>query len=457
MKTHLRILATFILLVHSGTAFTEEEEAIVVRLQTESPLSPLYLLPVAAVETHISSKEIHDLESILAFDLGNNGSTVVAKRSDTANQIGASAANQVGPASGWLQQHIFFVVRPKIAGNELSATVLDVQQQTMKSIHPLPLTGDLKEDRRQVHRLADTIHKSFFGTSGIASSKVLYTLKTPSANDKTQTTSEVWEADYDGGNAKQLTRDGSTAVTPVYMPAKKGFSSGSFLYVSYEIGEPKIYIASKKDGKKSRCIKMRGNQLMPAVSLQRDKIAFISDVTGNPDLFLQPFSPESGATDKPQQIFAAPLATQGSPTFSPDGKKIAFVSNKDGSPKIYVMDIPPAGASLKEIKATAITKVNRENSAPSWSPDGKKIAYTARTKTGDRQIWVYDFDSQREKQITTGKGHKENPTWGSNSLHLIYNTSDPGVAELYLINLNQLEPVRITSGSGEKRFPNFEQ
>ena len=51
---------------------------------------------------------------------------------------------------------------------------------------------------------------------------------------------------------------------------------------------------------------------------------------------------------------------------------------------------------------------------------------------------------------------KENPSWAPNSHHLVYNTSDNNKAELYLINLNTSEPIQISSGPGEKRFPSWE-
>ena len=194
---------------------------------------------------------------------------------------------------------------------------------------------------------------------------------------------------------------------------------------------------------------------MPAISQQRDKIAFICDITGNPDLFVQPFSLEKGAIGKAQQAFSARLATQGSPAFSPDGTQIAFVSNKDGSPKIYIIPVPAAGANISEIKPTLISKANRENSAPSWSPDGTKLSYCARGK-GDRQIWVYDFNTRQETQVTQGEGHKENPTWAPNSLHLAFNSATPKSNDLFIINLNQGDATQITFGPGEKRFPNWE-
>jgi TolB protein len=194
---------------------------------------------------------------------------------------------------------------------------------------------------------------------------------------------------------------------------------------------------------------------MPAISRQRDKLAFISDITGNPDLFIQPFNPETGSVGKPYQIFSTRQATQGTPTFSPDGSQIAFVSNKDGSPRIYMMEVPAPGTSLKDVKAILITKRNRESTAPCWSPDGTKLAYCAGVQ-GTRQIWVYDFNTREERQLTQGAGNKENPTWAPDSLHLAFNSSDKGACDLYLINLNQSDATRLTFGDGEKRFPCWE-
>jgi TolB protein len=432
------------------------EEPLIVKLATESNLTPLYLLPFSQEQSDLQESYVQQLEKILAFDLDHNGSTTLAKRTFESNQLGQSGAfHQLGPIAVWKERHIFYVVKPQIQGRSIRAVLLDVQEQSLKSIDSLLLTGDLREDRHQIHRLADIIYKALFGVDGIASTRILYTIKTQNSADSSKWISEVWEADYDGGNPRQLTQERSTCVTPVYLPPKPGFATGGFLYVSYQLGQPKIYIASIRDGKRRRLTSIRGNQLMPAISQQRDKVAFICDITGNPDLFLQPFSPEKGAVGKPQQIFSARQATQGSPAFSPDGTRIAFVSDKDGSPKIYVIQIPTPGTDIKNIKATLISKVNRENTAPSWSPDGTKLAYCARSK-GDRQIWVYDFNTNQEKQITQGSGHKENPSWAPNSLHLVFNSSTPTSSELFIINLNQAEATQITFGPGEKRFPNWE-
>lgn len=434
----------------------EDEETIVVKLATESQLMPLYLAPIYEENPMLEASYISQLEKVLQFDLNHNGMTYTVKHSKEYDHIlNTSHFSHPNNVSEWKALNVFYVLKIQVKDKQLAAKMLSVNGNSEKSVIGLPLTGNLSQDRRQIHRLADMIHKALFEKDGIANTRLIYTIKTVSNN---KPTSEIWESDYDGANARQVTRENCLCVTPTYVPPKPGFSSGSMMYVSYQSGQPKIYIASLKDGVGRRFSLFKGNQLMPAVSRQRDKemlVAFISDYTGNPDLFIQAFDSEKGLIGKPQQIFATHLATQGTPTFSPNGKQIAFVSNKDGSPRIYVIDIPLPGASLKDIKATLITKNNRENTAPSWSPDGTKLAYCA-LSNGVRQIWTYDFEKRQEMQVTQGGGHKENPSWAPNSLHLIFNSTGKNGSELYLMNLNQSEAVKITHGPGEKRFPAWE-
>lgn len=431
----------------------EDEDNIIVRLATQKKLMPLYLGQIQGEGQE--KKYTEQLRTILTFDLTHNGMTeVVGSINDIDRVLATEPFDAFTQGGVFKQKGLFYVVKAKIQNDQLSARVLHVATGQGKKIDNLPLTGELSHDRRQIHRLADAIYKALFNEDGIATTHLIYTKRVPTKN-KNEWDSEVWEIDYDGANPRQLTRDTGYIVTPSYIPPKQGQTASQFVFVNYKNGQPKIYIGNLRDGTSKSIVKLAGNQLMPVVSRQQDKIAFISDYTGNPDLFMQPFDLKQGSIGKPQQIFTSKRAVQGTPSFSPDGKKIAFVSNKDGSPKIYTMDIPEARSKLDKIKPTLITKYQSGCTAPNWSPDGRKIAYCVKTK-GIRQIWVYDFDRKEEYQITQGAGNKENPVWAPNSLHLTYNTTDAGSSDVYFISLGELKPIKVTSGGGEKRFPSWE-
>ncbi len=407
-----------------------EEKEIIIPLSTRSFLSSVYLSPFTA--PNFSEEYLEALRTILVFDLNHNGSSYIEKKGSHD-----------------------FKIEVDIKEKELSALITLVRGRTTKTLGPYPLSGNLSSDRCLIHRFADDLTLIMTGTKGITSSKILYSIQFP---EKTQSgyeyKSEIWETDYDGENKKQITKENSYCINPVFFPTTGPFTENKFLYVNYKNGQPKIYLGSFKDQRGIPLISLRGNQLLPAISKRGDMIAFISDASGRADLFVQLFSKAHGPMGKPIQAYSYPKSVQASPTFRPDGKKIAFVSDKGGTPRIFLIDTPYPGKENVP-RPLCLTKKYRHNTCPSWSPDGTKLAYSAMID-GTRQIMVYDFLTKGESQLTTGSSHKENPTWAPNSLHLVYNTVDPTSSELFIVNLKQKEVMQITTGPGKKHYPAWE-
>lgn len=448
-----RFLLFLILAACPFALIAAEDTEIRVHLATSSPLQPTYIGKIQAKDAAFDASYLAQIQNVVVYDLNYNGSTQVLASSSEREQIIQSKDSAVAfNSASWKSQGVVYAISLQVQGRMLNAAIFNAQNGSLKTFSDIPLTGDLNLDRRHIHKLADSIHKTLFNKEGIAYSRILYSyqVKNP-RSDGSEWISEIWECDWDGANAKQLTHDGSYSVTPIAIPHNPRYNNDRFLYVSYKMGQPKIYLGSLKGGEGKRLIDLRGNQLLPAISLQRDKIAFICDAGGRTDLFMQPLDPQTGDVGKPVQLFSYPRSTQASPTFSPDGSKIAFVSDKDGGMRIYIV---PARPTQKRPDAVLLSKQNRENSCPCWSPDGTKLAYSVKTN-GIRQIWIYDFATGEETQLTSGAGNKENPYWAPDSKHIVFNSTDNTNSELYIVNLNQPEAVKISRGPGKKHYPTW--
>jgi TolB protein len=427
------------------------EEELRVILPTISPLQPIYLGQIISQDGSFDIHFLRQLEAILCYDLDYNGSTRVCRKTPDKEQLLRNKdLNFIFQVKKWQDFGIPFILKCFVYEKRLTLYLFNVQQSSLKKFGPILLSGNLSQDRRKIHKLADSIHKVLFSKEGIASGRILFSKKSQN-NEPERWTSEIWECDWDGANAHQITSEKTYCITPVCLPKTNDHQYEGFFYVSYKTGQPKIYFQSSKTNRAKRISHLRGNQLLPAVSPTRDKIAFISDASGRVDLFLQAFSPETGKMETPVQLYSHPHAVQASPTFSPDGSKIAFASNKDGGTRIFVI---PITSDRKRPNAIMISKKNRENSCPSWSPDGTKLAYSAKTE-GVRQIWIYDFDKQEEWQLTSGPGNKENPCWAPNSNHIVFNSTEENNSEIYMVNLNQPQAIKISRDQGKKQYPTW--
>lgn len=106
-----------------------------------------------------------------------------------------------------------------------------------------------------------------------------------------------------------------------------------------------------------------------------------------------------------------------SPSWSPDGKKVAYVSFEDRKPVIYVHELATG-------RRIALSNQKGNNSAPGWSPDGKKLAVSL-SKDGNTQIYSINSDGSGLQRLTRGRTIDTEPQYSPDG-RFIYFTSDRG-------------------------------
>src|SRR4030088_1968910 len=105
----------------------------------------------------------------------------------------------------------------------------------------------------------------------------------------------------------------------------------------------------------------------------------------------------------------------GRPTWSPDGKSIAFISNMSGRNNIWMV-------SAEGGWPTQLTVSDQRQSSVAWSPDGKWIAYQS-DYDGDEQWDIFIVSPKTGKVVnltSTREIAESDPTWSPDGRYLAY-------------------------------------
>lgn len=308
-----------------------------------------------------------------------------------------------------------YTVRGTASGGSLQGQVVDHSGATVLS---KTYSGNM---RTSAHQFANDIIETLTGQKGIAGTKIAF-IATRSGKK------EVYVADCDGGNVRQLTHDNTISVHPSLSP-----NGERIAYTGYQSGYADVYLIDLANGARNRIINFPGTNSGASFSPDGGRIALTISKDGNPELYTV------GANGGGAHRLTHTRGVESAPTWSPDGSEIIYSFAEAGG-----------GVQLHRISSSGGTGQRLSTgygncTEPNWSPDGKKLAFNVRS--GDFQIAVLDLAGGAARILASG----ENPIWGADSRHLIFTQG----GALYMLDTVNSRKNKILDGLGKITEPSW--
>lgn len=116
------------------------------------------------------------------------------------------------------------------------------------------------------------------------------------------------------------------------------------------------------------------------------------------------------------------------PSWSPDGRSIAYTSYRTGVPDILISNIF-AGTMESPSKGVG------QNYLPVFSPDGTRLAFMS-TRDGNAEIYVMNRDGSNLSRLTNNPAIDVTPTWSPSGTQIAFTSERRGQPQIFVVNVD---------------------
>src|SRR5262249_2929552 len=137
------------------------------------------------------------------------------------------------------------------------------------------------------------------------------------------------------------------------------------------------------------------------------------------------------------------------PSWSADGKWIAFTSERNGSADLYRMRADGSGVER-------LTDDPSFDDQAAFSPDGTQIVFVSTRAAGMANLWILDVRTKAARPLTEGKGGDFRPAWSPDGKWIAFSSDRESSLpfakgrweHLHLVDIYLVHP----DGTGLKRI-----
>ena len=176
------------------------------------------------------------------------------------------------------------------------------------------------------------------------------------------------------------------------------------------------------------------------------KIVYHSKLRGNNEILVVP-----AAGGAPTRL-TRHRASDSNPTWSTDGRRIAFESNRRGHIRARDADVYVMTSDGTRIRQ--LTFSNAFDGDPAWSWLNR-IAFES-DRSGSTDVWAIDADGTDEKQLTKTTAFDGDPAWSPDGSKIVFTSErDNGDREIYVMNVDGSGQTRLTATPGFDENPSW--
>jgi len=225
----------------------------------------------------------------------------------------------------------------------------------------------------------------------------------------------LYTMELDGGHLVQITHDRLDLRGVDWLPDGQHIVFAAKLRGAYQLRVIAL------DGSESAALpSATASASNPVVAHDGSYIAFVE---GEENWNIWRISLENGHLGPPQR-FLASTGQNHSPSYSPNGKTIAFVSDRSGNPEIWTCDAD--GKQLRQLTHIGGPWLGTIR----WSPDGKKIVFDARPQ-GHSAVYVMDLERNTIKVLEMQPFEVRRPSWSRDGKSLYYDSTTKGLPQVW--------------------------
>jgi Tol biopolymer transport system component len=179
-----------------------------------------------------------------------------------------------------------------------------------------------------------------------------------------------------------------------------------------------------------------------------ERLAFVSGVQGNPGDF-KIYVVNRDGSDQQQLTSGWP---DDEPAWSPDGRMIAFRAYRDERPlggrrwQKMLRVISADGSGERKL-----TWLSNSDGSFSWSPDGRRIAFVS-DRDGNDEVYVVNADGSGLRNLTRNPGRDGHPVWSSDGRTIGFVGRRGGNRDIYVMNADGSGQRNLTRGLHQPAF-----